>query len=104
MSGKGHIFPPRRCDPRVVSFIAAQGGSTTGDINRDFREACGLALGLTQAQIHTASIDDLWKRYKVFAGIEDTSEPFDLEGLLLNYLQEDGFDLLTESGGALLLE
>lgn len=104
MSGKGHIFPPRRCDPRIVNFITAQGGNSTGDINRDFREALGLALGLTQTQIHTASIDDLWKRYKVANGIEDTSEPFDFEGLLENYLLEDGCDLLLEDGSALLLE
>lgn len=100
----GHIFPPRRQDPRIVNFIAAQGGSTTGDINRDFAEALALALGLTAAQRNNSTIDDLWKRYKIFAGIEDTSEPFDFEGLLLNYLQEDGFDLLTEDGSALLLE
>jgi hypothetical protein len=100
----GHIYPPRRGDQRVVDFIAAQGGSTTGDINRDFAEALTLALGLTAADRNASTIDDLWKRYKIANGIEDTSEPFDFFGLLENYLLEDGDDLLTESGGALLLE
>ncbi len=100
----GHIFPPRRNDSRIVNFIVAQGGNSTGDINRDFREALGLALGLSQAVILDSTIDDLWKRYKIANGITDTSEPFDLQGLLENYLLEDGFDLLMEDGSALLLE
>ena len=100
----GHIYPPRRNDSRIVHFIAAQGGSTTSDINSDFREALGLALGLSATQIIQASIDDLWKRYKVAQGITDTSEPFDFLGLLSNYLTEDGFNLLNEDGLGLLLE
>ncbi len=100
----GHIYPPRRGDERIVDFIVAQGGSSTGDINRDFAEALALALGFTAAQRNDHTIDDLWKRYKEFAGITDTSEPFDFFGLLLNYLLEGGDDLLMEDGNVLLLE
>lgn len=100
----GHIYPPRRGDQRIVDFIAAHGGSSTGDINRDFREALGLALGFSQTQILAFSIDDLWKRFKVANGIEDTSEPFDGLGLLENLLLEDGFNLLKEDGSGILLE
>jgi hypothetical protein len=100
----GHIYPPRRGDSRIVDFITAQGGSSTGDINRDFAEALALALGFTAAQRNDFTIDDLWKRYKVANGITDTSEPFDLFGLLENYLLEGGDDLLKEDGSVYLLE
>lgn len=100
----GHIYPPRRGDQRIVDFIAAHGGSSTGDINSDFREALALALGFTATQALTFSIDDLWKRFKVAQGIEDTSEPFDFLGLLDNLLTEDGFNLLKEDGSGILLE
>ena len=100
----GHIYPPRRQDQRIVDFITAQGGSSTGDINRDFREGLALALGLTATQATTRSIDDLWKQYKEAQGITDTSEPFDFLGLLDNYLLEDGCNLLQEDGTGLLLE
>lgn len=99
----GHIYPPRYEDERVYDFIVAQGGNQTGDINRDFAEALALGLGLTAAQRNQYTIDDLWKRYKVANGIEDTSEPFDFAGLLSNYLTEAGENLILEDGSGVYL-
>ena len=59
------IFPPSFEEPRVVDFINAWVTTPTGDINTDFREACGQALGFTDAQISNLSIDDIWKSYLV---------------------------------------
>lgn len=105
MANSTHVYPPRRGDPRIVEFISNQGGSSTGDINRDFAEALALALGFTAAQRNEHTIDDLWKRYKVANGLEDTSEPFSFPGGGVdNYLLENGGIYLLEDGSAILME
>jgi len=59
------IFLPHPGDSRVQDLISEHVISPTGNINDDFKEALGQALGLTIAQIKAKSIDDLWKQYIV---------------------------------------
>jgi hypothetical protein len=102
----GHIFPPREEDERVKDIIAAGGGITSDqiDIGYAFREACALLMGETAAWAINYSVDDVWDRYKVFSGITDTGEPFEVDTILPTFLTEDGADYLTKQDGKALLQ
>lgn len=57
------VYMPRKGDALVQQFIVNSGITATGDINRDFREACRTVAGTTGG-----SIDDAWKAYLLNAG------------------------------------
>ena len=59
------IFPPLPGNA-LDSFIeGVASGSRSGDVQNDFRQACGAALGDTDAVINSSSVDDMWKRFLV---------------------------------------
>ncbi len=71
-----HIFPPRAGDQRIIDAIVAQGGPFGFGIDGDFRRALGIFLSLSDAQILTTSVDDMWQLYLLDQGLVDTPDPF----------------------------
>ena len=101
-----HIYPPRWHDSRVKDFMSVHGIGRDRNINDDFRDALATAVGKTTAQALTLSIDDLWDEFLIFAGITDTSEPFDpaADGMLATILTEDGLSYITKEDGKALIQ
>jgi hypothetical protein len=75
-SDGAHIFPPRADDQRVIDAIASQGGPFGGGIDYDFRQALGIFLGFSDAEILQHSVDDMWKHYLDSEGLVNAAEPF----------------------------
>lgn len=56
-----HEYPPLDSEG-VYTFITAQGGAQTGDLNTDFRNALFIAVA-PGGKANDYSIDDLWQRH-----------------------------------------
>jgi hypothetical protein len=104
----GHVYPPKRDDPRVKEFLAVHGitpPSSERNINDDFKDALAVALGQTVAWAIDKHIDDLWALLLVDLGIADTSQPeFGEFDLLEGILTEDGGNILKQDGRAIVQE